>query len=454
MNSEWFSKRRGLPIIIAGCLLLAIVIVKIQPDMQHEPEAGIITPVKVIEVKRFSVRPAIKGFGVVEPDILLESKAEVSGKIVYVHPQLRDGAIFPKDTVVIRIEEKDYHLSLQQAEANAAISRAKLREIKVNIKNTRIDLNLAKKKLTLAKKDLERVNTLLKKNLISQSSADAKQTEVLKLRQEVQNLNSRMNTLPEQQASLEASLANAEAALETKQHNLGRTTIRIPFNARISKLMVDENQFIAQGDLLFTAQTIDKVLINAQFPLDQFRILAKSFSDNEELIKQAFRTGFSTHLFAQLGLTAKVRLADIDSPYWQAKVERISSTLDPVTRTLGVIVSVANPYEQIKPGIKPPLMKGMYIEILLQGKARDVFVTPRDALHEDELFISDHQKQLERRTIKPVQLQDKMALFATGLKEGEKVIVSDLFPAITGMKLKPVQDQRIQQLIAAWVETQ
>ena len=135
-------------------------------------------------------------------------------------------------------------------------------------------------------------------------------------------------------------------------------------------------------------------------------------------------------------------------------MERISSTLDPVTRTLGVIVSVANPYEQIKPGIKPPLMKGMYIEILLQGKARDVFVTPRDALHEDELFISDHQKQLERRTIKPVQLQDKMALFATGLKAGEKVIVSDLFPAIPGMKLKPVQDQRIQQLIAAWVETQ
>jgi multidrug efflux pump subunit AcrA (membrane-fusion protein) len=143
MKYEWFSKRKALPIIIAGCILLAIIIVKIQPNMQHEPEAGYITPVKVIEVKRFSVRPAIKGYGVVEPDILLESKAEVSGKIVYVHPQLRDGAIFPKDTVVIRIEERDYNLSLQQADANVAVSRAKLREIKVNIKNTRVDLNLA-----------------------------------------------------------------------------------------------------------------------------------------------------------------------------------------------------------------------------------------------------------------------------------------------------------------------
>ena len=195
-------------------------------------------------------------------------------------------------------------------------------------------------------------------------------------------------------------------------------------------------------------------MINAQFPIDQFRILAKSFSDNEELIKQAFRTGFSSHLFAQLGLTAKVRLADMDSPYWQAEVERISSSLDPVTRTLGIIVSVANPYEQIKPGVKPPLMKGMYTEILLQGKSRDVFLVPRDALHEHELFISGDENRLERRTIKPVQLQDKMALFATSLKAGEKVIVSDLFPAIPGMILKPVLDERIQQQIADWVEAQ
>jgi multidrug efflux pump subunit AcrA (membrane-fusion protein) len=218
--------------------------------------------------------------------------------------------------------------------------------------------------------------------------------------------------------------------------------------------MVDENQFIAQGELLFTAQTIDKVLINAQFPLDQFRNLARSFSGNEELIKQAFRTGFSSHLFAQLGLSAKVRLADNESPSWQATVERISSSLDPITRTLGIIVSVANPYEQIKPGVKPPLMKGMYTEILLQGKSRDVFLVPRDALHEHEVFISGNENRLERRAIVPVQLQDKMALFATGLNAGEKVIVSDLFPAIPGMILKPVLDERIQQQIADWVEAQ
>lgn len=452
MNREWFIKRFILPAIIAGSVVLAFLITKLQPAMEHQPDVGYITPVKVIDIKRYSIRPAIKGFGVVEPDILLESKAEVSGKIVFVHPQLRDGAIFPKDTVVIRIEEDDFQLSLQQAEADAAFSRAKLREIKVNLENTRVDLDLAKKKLNLAKKDLERTHSLLKKKMISQSSVDAKQTEVLKLEQEVQNLKSRLRTLPEQQASLESTLANTEAALESQRHNLGRTTIRVPFNARISELTVDENQYVSQGGLLFSAQTTDRVLINAQFPLDQFRILASSFSDSEALIREAFRTGFSNRLFSELGLSAKVRLADFESPIWEATVERISSSLDPATRTLGVIVSVDKPYEEIKPGVKPPLMKGMYAEVLLQGKARDVFPVPRDALHENELFISGNENKLERRTVKPLQLQNSMALFAEGLKQGEKVIVSDLFPAIPDMALKPVQDERIQQQIADWAE--
>ena len=454
MNHEWLARRRVLPVIITVSIVLAYLIIKLQPGMEHQSDAGYITPVKVIDVTQYSVRPAIKGFGVVEPDILLDSKAEVSGKIVYVHPQLRDGAIFPKDTVVIRIEQDDFQLSLQQAEADAAISRAKLREIKVNLENTRADLVLAKKKLELAKKDLDRTLSLLKKKMISQSLVDAKQTEVLKLQQEMQNLKSRLNTLPEQQASLEASLANTEAALQSQQHNLGRTTIRVPFNARISELLVDENQYVSQGGLLFTAQTTDRILINAQFPLDQFRILAKSFSDSEALIRQAFRTGFSNQLFSQLGLSARVRLADMESPYWDATVERISSSLDPATRTLGVIVSVDRPYENIIPGVKPPLMKGMYTEVLLQGKSRNVFPIPRDALHENELFISGNDNKLERRTIKPVQLQSTMALISEGLKRGEKVIVSDLFPAIPGMPLKPVQDERTQKQIADWAGAQ
>ncbi|SMG63388.1 [weak similarity to] efflux transporter, RND family, MFP subunit [methanotrophic bacterial endosymbiont of Bathymodiolus sp.] len=66
---------------------------------------------------------------------------------------------------------------------------------------------------------------------------------------------------------------------------------------------------------------------------------------------------------------------------------------------MGVIVSVDNPYAKIIPGTKPPLMQGMYTEIVLQGRAKTFYVIPRDALHENEIFVVNKQNQLDRRSV-------------------------------------------------------
>ncbi len=450
MKLKWLTKRRVLPVILVSCVLLAILMVKLQPAMQHEPTAGLVTPVNVITLSQYLVKPAITGFGVVEPDILLEAKAEIAGKVVYVHSQLRNGAVLPKDTVVIRIEQDDFQLTLKQAQADRSSSLAKLREIKTKLTNTRVDLKLVKERLMLAEKDLERGKKLLKKNFVSEFAVDSQQSNVIKLQQEVQNLNTLLKTLPEQQASLDASLDRTKAGAQSQQRNLDKTTIRVPFNARIAQLAVKENQFVSQGALLFSAQTTDKILINAQFPLEQVRTLATDFGESTAQIRQAFQSGFSNELFTQLGLSAKVRLANNFSADWDAKVERVSSRLDPVTRTLGIIISVDRPNEQIDPGIKPPLLEGMYTEISIQGKPKAFYLVPRDALHEGKLFLVNSSLQLERRVLKPDQLQDNMALFSTGLEAGEQLIVSDLFPAISGMTLKPIKDEAMQEHIAQW----
>ena len=448
------TQRRFFPIALIACLILAVAIVKLQPEMVHEPSAGLVTPVNIIEVKPYTVRPAILGFGTVEPDILLESKAEISGKITYVHPQLRNGSIMMKDTIIMRIDPEDYQLALQQAQATVASNQAKLREIQLQENNLLADLRLVQKKLKLAKVELSRIQSLLKKQSISRSSYDAQQVNVLQLQQELQKLNNQLKTLPEQLASAEANQANSEALVSTQQRNLERTIITLPFNARISQLAVDENQYINTGALLYTAQTTDKILINAQFALQHFRSLAKDFKGHEALLKEAFTSGFSTDIFNQLGLSAKVRLASKDSPYWPANIERISSTIDPDTRTLGIIVSVDNPYQQVIPGTKPPLMQGMFTEVLLQGRAKSFYIIPRDALHENEIYIANQQDQLERRTVKHSQVQGEMVLMANGLQAGESLIVSDVFPAIPDMQLKTHVETAVQQSIANWVKEQ
>jgi len=452
MSYVWFSQRKALPIVLISCLILAIIVIKSRKPMQHEAKEGFISAVNIIKVKQYSVQPAIKGFGVVKPDIQFEAKSEVSGKIIYLHPELKDGAVFPKDTVVIRIEADDFQSSLKQAQASSEFNKAKINETKVNIKNTRIELKLATAKLELAKTDYNRIKQLLKTHLVSQSSADAKHSDVLKLQQEVQNLNSRLKTLPQQLRSLEANLSNTKAATSSQQRNLDRTTVTLPFNARVSKLNVENNQYISQGSPLFSAQTTDKILINAQFPLQKFRTLAKGFRMDQDLIREAFQSGFSSNLFTNLGLTAEVKLSENINTHWQAKVERISSSLDPKTRTLGVFVSVDKPNTQIVPGFKPPLLEGMYTEVTINGKAKNFFIIPRDALHEGELYIANTSNKLERRILKPTLLQGSMALFEEGLSVGEHIIVSDLFPAIEDMSINTTVDNRAEQQIENWVK--
>ena len=186
----------------------------------------------------------------------------------------------------------------------------------------------------------------------------------------------------------------------------------------------------------------------------QFRILAKDFSASQEQIRVAFQQGFSLDLLTQLGLTATVQLGDDFSAVWDAKVERISSQLDPVIRTLGVIVSVDKPYAQIQPGIKPPLIDGMYTQVVIKGNTKNYFVIPRDALHEGEVFLLSQKNTLQRRKLKPSKVQGSMALFETGLELGEKIIVSDPFPAISGMTIKATTEETVQQSINTWVGTQ
>ncbi|MDZ7811508.1 MAG: hypothetical protein U5L11_17455 [Arhodomonas sp.] len=50
---------------------------------------------------------------------------------------------------------------------------------------------------------------------------------------------------------------------------------------------------------------------------------------------------------------------------WPARVTRIASGMDPVTRTMRVVVTVDEPYRKAQPPERPPLQPGMYARVRL-----------------------------------------------------------------------------------------
>jgi multidrug efflux pump subunit AcrA (membrane-fusion protein) len=138
-----------------------------------------------------------------------------------------------------------------------------------------------------------------------------------------------------------------------------------------------------------------------------------------------------------LGLSAQVRLVnDMPNAVWEARVLRISESIDATRQTLGVVVGVDKPYEKIIPGQRPPLLKGMYTAVELLAPQRMAMVIPRKAMHQGRVYIADANDRLKIRAVEIQFGQEDVVVVRGGLDEGERVIITDLTPVIEGMPLQ------------------
>ncbi len=449
---NWMQKKYSLPALAAFGVLFAVAIVKLQPEMVHNPAERPSVPASYIEIKKTSAQPEVVGFGTVKPDLNLQAKAEVAGRITYINPGLKKGEIFAKDTLLLKIDDKDYLLQLKQAEADVLANQANLKEMELTIENNVLELKLAEEKLKVGNKEYQRLEKLRKNGSVSQSKLDAERQNYLQQQQEVQQLKNKQTTLPSDLEVMKAQLAIAQAKLEKSQRDLARTEIRLPFNGRINQVSAEADQFVAVGAALFNASGLDKVVVHAQFPMEQFAAFARSFQKDKLQIQANDEFTNMTQVLASLGLSATVEMAGGDFPAWEAKVERLSDDLDPQSRTLGVTVSVEGNYRDIEPGVKPPLLEGMYMQVTLKGPGNDYFPIPRFAIHGDQVYLIGVGDKLERRRVRINQVKRNLALFEGEFQGGERLITSDLFPAVDGMSITPVMDKSTQQQVSDWLE--
>jgi len=449
--SKFLKHKLALPAILVAGILLTVLIIKMQPSMQHNPKARLAVPALAVSVREHKLRPTINGFGTVVPDVTLSAKAEVKGRITYLHPELKKGAILPKGTVVVRIDDRDYQLALRQAKADLLSSQASLKEMQLTVENTQLDLRLANEKLKVRRAELKRLEKLRKTGAVSQSKLDGERQNMLQQQQEVQQLENKQTTLPSDIQVLEAKIEISRAKVEQSERDLQRTEISLPFNARVRQVDAELDQFVSTGNLLFDVSGMDKVVINAQFPMEQVRQIARGFDKEKLKFVNLSDIKDSSSIFASLGLLASVRIAGTDFKGWDAKVERFSDNLDPQSRTVGVVVSVSDSYKHLEPGVRPPLLEGNYMEVELQGIPSTFLAMPRFALHEQQAYFIDEESRLQRVELKGLQLQGELALFKGGLQAGDRVITSDIFPAVNGMTVAPVKDEKTEQALNAWV---
>jgi hypothetical protein len=153
-------------------------------------------------------------------------------------------------------------------------------------------------------------------------------------------------------------------------------------------------------------------------------------------------TRLTEQLSELLGFSPLVRL-DLGNHVaeWDAEFVRFSDEVDAQTRTMGVVVAVDRPFDKIVPGYRPPISKGMFVQVVLRGVRQGArLVVPRSAVRGGAVYVADQDNRLRRRSVDVLFSQGRLSVIAEGLEPGERVVVSDLVPAVEGMLLQPQVD--------------
>ena len=402
-----------LPVAIGIAVLVFMVSGRSGPERKPPTERA--RAVRVITAEPVRLVPRVTGFGSVYPGTVWNATAQVGGEVVYVHPDLKKGAILPADTEIVRISPADFSLAIRQAEANIRSAEAKLAELKVTETNTADLLAIEKRGLALRKSELQRKQNLFKRGTVARSAFELEQRETLTQRKKVQDLENSLRLLPTQRAVQQEQIAVYRTQLESAKLDLARTRISLPFDAKIAAVNVEAKQFVQPGGALATADSLDIAEVEAQMPIAQFRAMVNAS------VPGGLPTGFTPQSFSRIiesfGFTAIVRLrAGNDIVEWPARFARISDTIDPKTRTIGAIVAVDGAYAKATPGRRPPLTKGMFVEIEIRTRPREsVIVVPRASLHGGNVYVVDSENRLEIRPVTIGLLQGDLAVIDKGV---------------------------------------
>ncbi len=433
----------SLPIFLLGMGVLVMQIQGEEEPLVQEPTESA-QPIRYIEVPSVDLVPRVLGYGNAQPARVWEAIAEVSGRVIEMHPKLKKGAQIRAGEILLQIDPLQYQLMVSQDEANVASIESQLEEMDLNEKNTQDTLKIEKEILQLQEVDLKRSETLVQKNAYSEQKLDQDRKSTLLQVQKVMSLENTLRLLPTQRNNLKKQLDIAKAKLEISQLNLKNTIIRLPFDARIAQVNVEIQQFSRQGDILVVADSIDKAEVTAQISLER---MSNLFKTNAVFLPSQI----NPLDFNQKEITSRVRLVTGTSQFeWPAQLLQFSDAVDIQARTIGVIVGVDSPYASTASSMMPPLIKNMYVEVELQGKILpNQQVIPRSALHDSQVYLVDDSNRLEIRDVTTDFFQTNFVVLKEGVQSGERVIVSNLVPAIEGMLLAPSPDPNSLQTLLA-----
>ncbi len=306
-----------------------------------------------------------------------EIRARVSGRLQKIY--FKDGAYVKKGDKLFLIEQSEYKSDLLSAKAKKQQDEASLE---------------------LAKADVERYRPLVEEGLAPRATLE--QHEARK-------------------SELIAAIAADEAAIQNARLQLSYTIIKAPVSGQVGTRLVDVGNLVGYSESTLLATIKQTSVIYAYF--------SPSESDVQKIYK--FRSRKKLPAFIEVrgqgeDILKRKRL--------DGYVDFSNNAVDPLTSTIMMRATIDNRSLSVYPGTF------VYVNMFVTDKFNFIMLPPQ-SIFEDQLgkFVYTVDKNnIARRTGVTTNLSSRYyTSIASGLKDGDRVVISGLMKVQDGRPLQP-----------------
>ena len=229
--------KRKIATVIAVCLLIAGSLYLIN-EMKYQS-----TDDAYVETTTVNVSP------------------KVSGQIEEVY--VKDNQFVKEGDLVAVIDDADYKIKLEQADAN-------YEKLKFDQNNAQANLTASQSNIDLAKKDLDRYTTLYEQGAVSKQTLDAAQVKYESAKAGLTQAQQALFSSNNGTTVADANLRTAKAAKDKASLDLSYTKIYAPQSGTVSSRRVEKGMYVNAGSPLFTLVP-EEVWVVANFKENQLR---------------------------------------------------------------------------------------------------------------------------------------------------------------------------------------
>lgn len=381
--------KRILPVLIlAGGICIFVYLKMTRPVTERRAPPEPVVQVDAVRLQPRDYTVAIHSQGTVRARTESTLIPEVSGRILSISPNFREGGFFSAGDILLEIDPSDYLTAVTIAEANLAEAKVRLAEEEAQSSQARLDWDRL-------------------------GSGEAPSELVLR---------------GPQLALARANVAAAEARVQQARRDLDRTRVTAPFDGRVLTKRVDVGQVVSPGNLLAEIYAVDYAEIRLPLTTEQYAML--DIAPVSRGVEPDQENDIPVRLSADFGP---------DKVFWNGRITRVEGAIDTRSRQVYVVAQVDDPYGPAHPR---PLKVGLFVEAAIEGKSlEDVYVLPRTALREAEYVLTiDSENRLKRVSVVPLWANSNEIIFREdSIKPGTLVSLTQMALAIDGMHVQPTE---------------